>query len=233
MIPFIQGKDLAFKEPIVNTRASKKVTKELSNAWKDGTVIDEKGWMWVKKDKLHSILRTNKLNVNFIVMHLDKDFKRTYNQEVYVRGFKVIEYLARSVEENGVGGKGINLETSKLYYDSVNNCDSVKKIRLEYDLFLKEARKRLKQKRKKKYRITHDELTGQPLLRGSEFSHIRSVAMYKDISDHVENGLLVNKETHILITERGINNEEELLDLCIELGWKTHWYEPYTNQYPI
>ena len=41
-----------------NENAKRKVVTEISNAWKDATCIDNKGWLWVRKDKLHSILRT-------------------------------------------------------------------------------------------------------------------------------------------------------------------------------
>ena len=42
---------------------------------------------------------------------------------------------------------------------------------------------------------------------------------------------MVNKMTHRLITERGINDENQLLALCQEQGWKTDWYEPYINKF--
>ncbi len=57
--------------------------------------------------------------------------------------------------------------------------------------------------------------------------------MYKYLSDDIDNGLLVNKETHRLITERGIQDEEELLALCQEQGWKTDWYGIYCSKFHI
>ena len=51
--------------------------------------------------------------------------------------------------------------------------------------------------------------------------------MYKHLSDQIENGLIVNKETHKIITERGINEENELKLLCEEMGWDTNWYDDY------
>ncbi len=38
-----------------------------------------------------------------------------------------------------------------------------------------------------------------------------------------------NVDTHEIITARAIVNEESLLDLCEELGWKTDWYIVYKN----
>ncbi|MDY4815422.1 MAG: hypothetical protein SO274_07500 [Turicibacter bilis] len=195
-------------------------------------MIDEKGWMWVKKNKLHSILRTNKANAQFLVMKMSDEFKCNFNGETYIRGYKVLELLAKTIEENGAGKKGLNLEASKQFYDAINTCESVKLQRLQYDYTLNEARKKLKKQRRKKYKIEHDELTGEPLVvRTCEFSHIRSQSMYREISDHIENGLIVNKETHRLITERGVNDENQLLALCQEQGWKTDWYEVYINKF--
>ena len=43
--------------------------------------------------------------------------------------------------------------------------------------------------------------------------------MYQEYSDNIENGLIVNKETHDKITRKEINDEDELYDLCIDNGW--------------
>ena len=63
MIPY-SVKDLEIIEPEVNKDAKSKVVTEISNAWKNTSMIDYRGWVWVKKDKLHSILRTTK---NFLI----------------------------------------------------------------------------------------------------------------------------------------------------------------------
>ena len=162
-------------------------------------------------------------------MQIEDKFKSRIGNKIYIRGFKIIEIISKCIEEDGVGTKGIYLQTSKSYYESINCCDKVKLLRLEYDNVLKEERKKLKNKRRKKYNIEFDELTGEKLKRCCEFSHIRSVAMYKSISDNIDNGLIVNKETHQIITSRGVNDEYELLNLCEEEGWSTSWYEKYIN----
>ena len=110
-------------------------------------------------------------------------------------------------------------------------CDTVVRLRLEYDKDKAVARRTLKKKRKKTYNIKYDELTGEPLKTNCEFSHIRSYAIYKQYADDIDNGLMVNKMTHRLITERGVNDENQLLALCQEQGWKTDWYEAYINKF--
>lgn len=227
MIPY-SVKDLNIDEPIIDEKAKSKVVKEISNAWKNTSMIDYKGWVWVKKDKLHSILRTTKNNMEYIFMQIPDEYKATFGNETYVRGYEVLRLIAKSLEENGTGTKGIYLETSKKYYDSISSCDKAKLLRLEYENQLKIQRKLLKKKRIKAYNIKNDELTKEPLKsKGTEFSHIRSVAMYKLISDSIDNGLVVNKKTHSIITARGINDETELLNLCYEMNWEIDWYNIY------
>ena len=43
----------------MDERIYKGVKTQLKNAWRDGVLVDEKGWIWVKKEKLHTILRTS------------------------------------------------------------------------------------------------------------------------------------------------------------------------------
>lgn len=221
-------KDLSFTEPSINSHAHKATVTGISNAWKEGTIIDAKGWLWVNTDKLHTILRTNKDNARYQLLRIGNEFKMNRGNKSYVRGFKILELIARTIEEDGVGKKGIYLETSKGYYDAINTCDKAARLRMEYNHVVEEECKMLKHKRIKKYRLKEDELTGEKLNPSqSDFSHIRSVAIYKLLSDHIENGLVVNKETHKVITERGINDEIELKHLCEEKNWKTDWYQAY------
>lgn len=218
-------------EPVVNENAKSKVVKEISNAWKNTSMIDYKGWVWVKKDKLHSILRTTKSNIDYIFMQIPDQHKANFGNETYVRGYEVLKLIAKSLEENGTGTKGIYLETSKQYYDSIRSCDKAKLLRIEYENQLKSQRRLLKKKRIKAYNIKNDELTKEPLnTRSAEFSHIRSVSMYKFISDSIDNGLVVNKETHNIITSHGINDENELLDLCKDMNWEINWYDIFLEK---
>lgn len=219
--------DIIFNEPTVDSNAKGKVITEIANAWKRCTIIDNKGWLWVEKEKLNSILRTTKNNINVIVMGVEDKYKMNIGNKVYIRGFKILSLIAQAMEESGVGTKGEYLDVSMKYYEAINKSDKAKLLRLEYDKVLLTERKKLKEKRKRKYKIKNDELTGEKLKKFSEFSHIRSVALYKEISDSIENGLVVNKGTHEIITARGINNEEELKYLCEELNWNIGWYEEY------
>ena len=143
MIPY-SVKDLKIDEPIVNEKAKSKVVKEISNAWKNTSRIDYKGWVWVRKDKLHSILRTTKNNIEYIFMQIPDQSKATFGNETYVRGYEVLKLIAKSIEESGTGTKGMYLETSKQFYDAISSCEKAKLLRLEYVNKLKSQRRLLK-----------------------------------------------------------------------------------------
>ncbi len=163
-------------------------------------------------------------------MKIEDEHKITMGNEEYIRGYVILSLISKELEENGVGTKGMYLRTSKNYYDSINECDKVQLLRLQYEEGLKDQRKKLKGNRIRKYKIKYDELTGDAIKRDAEFSHIRSVSMYKSVSDNVDNGLIVNKDTHKIITARGIHDEVELKRLCEEYGWNVDWYYTYIEK---
>ena len=199
--------------------------KAISNAWRNGTIVDSKGYFWINKDMVHVILRTTKLRIPKIVMGLEAKHKMIVEGKTYLRSYKVLELLSKSLEES-TASKANYLKGSLQCYSQLNELDQVKLLRMEYQESLDTTRKQLKRKRIRKYMIKQDELTNEPLI-NSEFSHIRSVAAYQEFATHIENGLIVNKEIHALITQKGVQDEEDLIRLCEEQGWSTSWYKAY------
>ena len=117
---------------------------------------------------------------------------------------------------------------------AIRDCDSAEVLRTRYNEKLEDARKNLKHKRIKKYNIEYDELTGERLIKKTaEFSHIRSFAIYTEVGADIENGLIVNKETHKIITSNSTCDEVELYNLCLDEGWNIDWYNRYKNYYNI
>ena len=62
-----------------------------------------------------------------------------------------------------------------------------------------------------------------------EFPHIRALSIFPEFSLYVENGLLVNKDTHNEITRNGIIDENQLYTLCLEKDWNLGWYEIFSE----
>lgn len=113
-------------------------------------------------------------------------------------------------------------------YRIIRDSDTARTIRWEYYENVKFLKKKLKQTRIKNLKLEKDELTNFDLnKRHSEFSHIRAAQFHLHLADKYWNGLVVNKDTHEIITKRAINDEDQLFDLCIEYNWNTEWYSVF------
>ena len=200
----------------------------IRNAWNKSTYLDNLGKSWVDTENLHSILRTNKSNARYIVASISDENKINCNNKMFIRGYEIIKLIDMLIQECGAGTKSEYLRYSEKNYVSIRDCDKGKILRAEAENRLLEARKTLKKKRVKGYKIRKDELTGGILdIKNSDFSHIRSYSLYPQLADNINNGLIVNKSTHRIITEENINDEDELYDLCKKKGWKINWYDKF------
>ena len=224
-------KGMNYKIPEVPNNATSRVITELKNSWNNSGFLDDRGQIWIELTKLHSILRTSKSNANYYAAEIEDDSKMYINNKTYIIGYEVIKLMDKFIQNEGFGTtKGMYLKYSEKIYQAIRDCAESQELRTAYQNVLKENRKKLKKQRIKNYQIKFDELTGEPLKRiRSEFSHIRSFAIFKDLGDKIENGLIVNRDTHLEITKAGINDEEELLKLCKEKSWKTDWYDKYLD----
>ena len=227
-------RDINFIIPDKPEEASTKVITELKNSYNKCCFLDEIGQVWFEAEKLHSILRTTKINAKFYIDRISDESKRYFNNEVYILGYEIIKLIDKFIQGEATGKRAIYLRFSEAIYIAIRDTPEAQLLRTRYQSTLKEERKKLKNKRIKKYKIKKDELTDKTLIRyNAEFSHIRSFAIFKDIADDIENGLIINKSTHEIITKKGINDEEELLILCKEKGWKTDWYNKFKRYFEL
>ena len=218
-------KDVHYKEPERAQNLNNRTVKAIKNAF-DKAILDKRGWIWIEEESIHSLLRVKtKADARYYLQSVPKKDEISINGKQYIRGFVFISFINKFMEEKG---NNKYLPIVNEYYNLINTSNDVKLVRLEFDNYLKAQKRKLKSKRIKKYNIKEDELTGKNIdIRTCEFSHIRSVSMYQEYSDNIENGLIVNKETHDKITRKEINDEDELYDLCIDNGWNLQWYEKY------
>lgn len=210
---------------------SPKVVTEIRNAWNNTAYLDEFGMVWINVQRLHSILRTTKNNIRYIVeMIPEKDKVLGSDGNTYIKGSEFIKLIDEEIQTRDSRTRGHYLRLSQNFYFAIRDMDKAKLLRANYSNYLTDARKDLKKKRIKKYKIKNDELTGDKLItKTCEFSHIRSFSLFPKISDQIENGLIVNKDTHSIITEKGISTEDELFDLCVEMKWNIDWYDKYKD----
>lgn len=224
-------KDLKYEIPNSDNINTKKVVTEIQNAWKY-CILDEMGFIWIIAEKLHSILRTTKSNAKYYIQQIDKKDKYNFNGSLYIRGSAVIYILDKRLQSTGEIITSNNLKYSWEIYSKIRDCPEAQLIRNQYSELIKTYKKKLKKDRIKKLKIKKDELTGEDLdIKTSEFAHIRSYSIYKDISTNIFNGLIVNKSTHKKITQKKVNDENELFNLCVEYNWNIKWYKGYINTF--
>ena len=168
------------------------------------------------------------MDARYLLETIDKKYKTTYEGEEYVLWSSIISIVERRREENP---KNRYLSLVMDILNEINESDEIQLLRLRAKNLMEQRVKKLKNKRIRSYKLKDDELTNDPLdKKKAEFSHIRSVAMFPELAEMLWNGLIVNKDTHFIITQVGINDEEELYKLCYEKGWNTAWYKTYKEK---
>lgn len=190
---------------------------------------DERGNLFVNSAYLDRILRTKSFVAKEILVNIPREEKLIFQGVTYVTLGEIMKIVTKRLQELPVGKTRSYLLLAEQFLINIRDNDKFINKRTEMQLQLIEEFKTLKKKRIKRYKIENDELTGKILLKGAQFSHIRAKSIYPAYALNIDNGLIVNVDTHEIITARAIVNEESLLNLCEELGWKTDWYIVYKN----
>ena len=228
-----QVKDIDYLIPTLFNGGAKKEFTSIKNAC-NSSVCDEKGNVFIDSKYLDRVLRTKKFVVREIIQLMSDDEKVYSDGRTFVRLGEVMKFITKRLEKLPSGKTRNYLLLVEEFLLNIRDSDKFVNIRNEIASDYKLETTKLKNKRKRKLKNDGiksflDELTGKKLIRGSEFSHIRAKSVYPDLSLNIDNGLLVNKETHELITSLMIVTEDELLKLCNEQGWKTRWYKVFKN----
>lgn len=221
-------KDINYKMPERAKELDKTTVKKITNAINRGKP-DSRGLIWINCSTLHTVLRVKtKVDARYLLETIDKKYKTTYEGEEYVLWSSIISIVEKRREENP---KNRYLSLVMDILNEINECDEIQLLRLKAKNLMEQRVKKLKNKRIRSYKLKEDELTNDPLdKKKAEFSHIRSVAMFPELAEMMWNGLIVNKDTHFIITQVGVNDEEELYKLCYEKGWNTAWYKTYKEK---
>lgn len=236
LLPFkIESIKGLYKKPSMEQfeHLDSKTIKGIENAWDKIGIINDEGIVWVESSKLHTVIRTTKGNAKYWVSKLPKNEKIVItNGDIYVSGSSLCKYLDERVNYAGKLNTEDYLEYSNALLVATRRCSRARELRaIRYEQAAEEL-KRLKLVRIKANKITKDELTGDDLIiRTAEFSHIRSKSAYPQIAHYLNNGLIVNKSTHDIVTRNNVNDEKELLFLCQQMSWSTNWYNKFKESF--
>ncbi len=210
------------------------------NAWVIASVVDQRGAVWVKASKLHTILRTTKANARYLVGQASrKDIVEIASStllggikpyETMVRSSKVCEWVSKFIQDPATANRAKYLLYSETVFRKVRDCHLVKTVRAEFLDKLKSTRRGLKRKRIRRLGLKMDELTGAPLQSGSEFAHIRAASLHFELADRDWNGVVVNTDIHKILTNAEVLDETSLLDLCYQRKWNTGWSSEFIRE---
>lgn len=213
-----------------NEYMRQKTMNEIKNAWDRTSFLDKFGRVWVSAKSLHVLLRTTPDYAKYYIGGISDEYRFESEDNLLIRGDAIYSLLDQCIQNAGQSIRENYLRYSEMFYRTIRDCDFAKNIRNEFYCFVANEKPKLKNKRIRQHSIRYDELTNEELdVNKCEFSHIRSAALYPVLATYIENGLIVNKSTHQLITNSGIGDEIQLYELCNKMGWNTTWYEPFTE----
>ena len=205
------------------------------NAWIAAAIVDQRGAVWVRASKLHTILRTTKPNARYLlndapkrdIIHLAMGKRKT---ETLVRGTRVGAWVDETIQRPTAARTSKYLGYSEEIYRRVRDHPEVRELRADFLHGMKSAMLRLKKKRIKRLKLTRDELTGSALVTTAQFSHIRAVSAYFELADKDWNGVVVNPQTHSLITAADVLDENTLKTICRKHKWNLHWVTEFQKE---
>ena len=213
---------------------NKSSAKRTLNAWVEGTVVDGKGQVWIIENFLASIWRTDLSTANFFIDRVPSNDKINFDNKMCIKYSSVIYRLNEIIQSPTSHKRREYLRVSEDIGKAVRDSTPVEVIRLRYYEFVEEIKKKLKHQRIKQYKIEIDELTNLPLdIASSEFHHIRRQSSSYDMIGFIWNGLIINKDTHDIITAHNISDEYDLKELCLERGWAMDWFERYEEDLKV
>lgn len=221
--------DINFKFPS-KSNLSLKHLQGICNAWHRGVQIDSCGRIWICQSELHNILRTTKAAARYWLLEISDEYQLECQGETYILGSEIYRLLDITIQSAGSIKKEKYASFSEEIYRLIRDSHKLKTIRYEFYEEIESHKKNLKQIRIRELELDADELTGDLLDEiNSDFSHIRNAKIYLPLADKYWNGLIVNKETHKIITKANINDEDELYDLCVSEDWSTEWYSTFSQ----
>jgi len=218
--------ELEFMQPF-GSDSQRKTFKSIHSAWTSSAIIDQAGAIWVCTSKLHTILRTNPSLARYHLNTVKDEYKTEVTGATYVKGSEICHLIDRIVQSAGSIRREGYARYSEAIYRDIRDSERTRLVRAEHYELMQSYRSELRRTRIAHFQVKRDELTSLPLRFCNQFSHIRSVAAYPRLGDKLWNGLVINQDIHGFITKSEINDENQLLDLCVEHGWKTDWYSAY------
>ncbi|MBE6051926.1 MAG: hypothetical protein E7214_15100 [Clostridium sp.] len=163
---------------------------KITSVWSNFTYYDKEGIIWVDSEKLHLILRTTKSNAKYAIVNIDDKNKSREGNKIYIRAYVVGEIIDKYIQREKIGKRKEYLKYSERVYTAIRDSEEIVIKQTKYQISRDEDRRKLKNRRIKKYNIEYDELTGEGIKKNTaEFAHIKSYALFREVANDIENEL--------------------------------------------
>lgn len=234
----LQGKDVLPKhEDLVEAvleklhqYLAKNTVGKIVKAWSEGGLIDGSGKVWLDTAYLPQVIRTSPWIARKRRNEADDCDLVRFSGTTYLSGSAILYILDEVITRAGISKRRLYAQLSENLCKDIRDSAAAKERQTLFERQMKDTRSKLKRDRIRLFSVDADELTGEELdRRSAEFSHILSASYYFEFSDKVWNGLVVNKPTHELITQKNVADDKELLVLCKEQGWKRDWLKDFNK----
>lgn len=220
--------DIPFKVPPTFQEADKGTITKILNACKS-SFGDDSTVIYFDSRYIHHILRTKDYIAIEYIFELGISERINYENKIYISLPAVMKLITERMNSLGAGRTRDYLAFAESCLINIRDNDKFINIRTKLEKNWESELNKLKKQRIKQYNIKNDELTGEKLRKNHQFSHIRSKAIYMNNALDINNGLIVNAETHNIITSKKVINENGLIELCKEQNWETNWYNIFKN----
>lgn len=110
-------------------------------------------------------------------------------------------------------------------YERILNLSQVRDLKEVFLDDIRNNRSLLKTQRIAQYNITVCEFTGQDIINPQdvEFAHIESVVSNPMLALSVDNGVIIQKAIHQILTRNGIHGYEGMYNFCVQNNYSTTW----------
>lgn len=206
----------------------------LYKTWADGSFIDTRGTVWLDTRSLPVATRVPAL-VDLTLFHPSSHETHLRQGRLYLRGSRVCRLLdsivagtERDNREN-LERIAINGEVSRELYILVRNCPLAMKRQDSTLEKLNEVRTRLRKQRIRRHALLKDELTGEKLQHAT-FFFVRHPALFPELSENPDNGLMINQTTLETLRRLRPTDENELFRIAHRRRWTRDWYPVFLRQ---
>jgi hypothetical protein len=208
--------------------------KQIINAWHNHAVVDNLGYIWLEIEGANCVLRiVKRKKTRYVIDNFVSEYdKRVINGKTYIRGTALGKMIDENVQGARTSKKRKYSKFSRDLYQVIVDHEVCENIR-HYAHEVKTSELRKMKSKRVNFLVGSeyegkDELTLKPLASHAHFSHIRSASLFPELALAVWNGLLVNQDTHDIITRKNIQDEKQLYGLCKEKKWSIKWTKPFT-----